>query len=297
MALLTTALIWGLSPPIIKYTLGFTSPFTFLFYRFLIASLILTVPLILRIRKIKPSRKDLGKYLLLGFLATPLNLGLLFAGIQRTSAIDASLISIISPMLVILGGVLFLREKITKNERLGIGLILLGTIITIIQPLLATGLAAGKNLLGNSLVFLGALDWAVFVLLTKKEKHLDPFILSSSSFLVGLVSFLPLVTLNFSLLTFNLNAIYGVLYMALFGSVIAYFTYVYGLSKIEASETEIFTYLQPIFGVPLAVILLGEKVSLPFILGAILVTLGVLFCQLRLHRLFFAQAKNGQTGG
>ncbi len=287
LALLITAFLWGLSPPIIKYTLGFTTPFTFLFYRFLIASLILTLPLILRIRKIKPSLKDIGKYLILGFLATPLNLGLLFWGIQKTSAIDASLISIISPMLVILGGVFFLREKVTGNEKLGIGLILLGTMITIIQPLFAGGADEGKNLLGNGLVFLGALDWAAFVLLTKKQKLLDPFILSSSSFLIGLVSFLPIVTFNFELLTFNLNAIYGVLYMALFGSVIAYFTYVYGLSKIEASETEVFTYLQPIFAVPVSVLFLGEKLSLPFLAGLLFMGIGVIACQWR-PRLFTA---------
>jgi len=78
LALLTTAVIWGLAPPVIKYTLRFLSPVSFLFYRFLIASTLVTLPLLLKLKKAKPSKKDLLLYLFLGFLAGPLNLLLLF---------------------------------------------------------------------------------------------------------------------------------------------------------------------------------------------------------------------------
>jgi len=71
------------------------------------------------------------------------------------------------------------------------------------------------------------------------------------------------------------------LYMALLGSMVAYFTYIYGLAKIEASEATIFTYLQPLFAVPLAAVWLAEKITLLFLIGALLIGLGVFICEKR----------------
>jgi drug/metabolite transporter (DMT)-like permease len=282
LALLTTAFIWGLAPPIIKYTLRFTSPLTFLFYRFLIVSLILLIPLVIKLIRQRPNINLCFQYLVLGFIGTPLTLLLLFFGMQKTSAISASLISIFTPILVILGGVIFLKEKVTRQERLGISLIFLGAFFSIIEPLFKNGLHLNQNLIGNLLILGGSFTWASFSLLRRKAgEHLDSFILSASSFIVGLITLLPFVTFHFSLLTFNSNAWPGICYMAVLGSVVAYFTYIYGFSKIEASEATLFTYLEPIFAVPVAIVLLKETPSLLFLSGAGLIVVGVIISQVR----------------
>ncbi len=277
LALILSAFIWGIAPPIIKYTLQFISPIPFLFYRFLIASMIMAIPTILRIKKIKPTKKDWLAYLFLGFLCTPLNLLLLFLGINKTSAIDASLISITAPIFVAIGGVAFLKERVTKKELLGLTIAVIGTFLTIFQPLFESKSNFSANLEGNFLVFLGTLVWVLFILLAKKYRHLDPFILSSLSFVIGLAVFIPLalpsLTTHYLLLT--TNAIWGILFMAVFSSIIAYFTHFYGLSKIEASEAEIFTYLQPIFTIPIAILFLNERISVPFLTGVFFIILGV----------------------
>lgn len=298
LALLTTSIIWGLAPPIIKYTLGLISPFTFLFYRFMLASIILAVPFTIKLIKIKPSLNDFLKYTLLGFLGTPLTLFILFTGIQRTTAVDASIIAVITPILVILGGVLFLKEKVTATEKIGIGLILLGTAVTILKPLFENGLSVDQNLYGNSLVFVGSLTWAIFTLLSKKEKKLDSFILSSFSFVVGMFCFSLLAltgnsfSAEFEINSLNLNAFLGIFYMAVLGSVVAYYTYIYGLSRIEASEATIFTYLQPVFAVPISVIFLKEKVGLPFMFGAVIIIAGVFVCEFFGKKLFSLKTKS-----
>lgn len=280
LALLTTSVIWGFAPPIIKYTLRFVSPIDFLFYRFLLVSLILFIPLLWRLKKIRPTKSQIFQYLFLGFLATPLNLYLFFTGIQKTTAIDSTLISITTPILIIFGGVFFLHEKITRKEKIGFILTLSGTIVTVLQPLLERGNRTGQNFVGNLLVFLGVIAWAAFTLLSKKRKNLDPFILTASSFFLGLILLLPLIFLNNPSLP-SLPSLPGILYMAIFGSVVAYFTYIWGLSKIEASEATVFTYLQPLFAVPLATLWLGEKITPPFLIGAILIVAGVFVCEKR----------------
>lgn len=281
LALLATSVIWGFAPPVIKYTLQFISPAAFLFYRFLIVSIILFIPLVLRLTNNKLTINQLLNYLFLGFLAVPLNLLLLFEGIKRTSAIDSSIISITAPILIIFGGVFFLKENVARQEKLGIGLALTGTLVTIVQPLLENGgTKTEQNFVGNLLVFLGVISWAAFTLLSKRKKDLDPFIQTAFSFLLGTILFLPLI-FSSGFQPPSLPSLPGILYMAVFGSVIAYFTYIFGLSKIEASEASVFTYLQPLFAVPLAAIWLGEKITVSFLIGAILIILGVIICEKR----------------
>lgn len=292
--LLITAIIWGVASPVIKYTLQFTGPFTFLFWRFLLASLIF-LPIFLvfiRKREIKFTRKQIGQLFLLGFLGTTFSLGLLFMGYRYTTAIDGSLIYSIAPILVVIAGALFLKEHITKQEKIGTTLAFLGSIITIIQPFLDGKSLGLKNSFGNFLILLSAIAWAGYCLLARKieakEKiKIDPVVLTAFNFFIGFITIIPLflweqsvnLQLNHYQITIqsllNNHSLPGILYMAIFSSVIAYFTYHLGYALIEASEAVIFDYLKPIFAAPLAVLWLSEKITLPFLIGAGLIFLGV----------------------
>ena len=177
-----------------------------------------------------------------------------------------------------MGGAFFLKEKVTPTERIGIAVTVVGTILVIIQPFWENKAGANIPLFGNSLVFLGTVIWVIFTLLAKKNRHLDPFILSSSSFVIGLIVLLPLAS---RIPPLTLPALPGLIYMSVFSSIVAYFTYVYGLSKIEVSEATLFTYLQPLFAVPVSMAFLHEKLTLPFLSGAILIIIGVFICEQR----------------
>jgi len=286
LALIVTMIIWGLSPPIIKFTLGFVNPFEFLFFRFSIAGLIFLLPTLSLIRKNWLSfRKNWWRYLSFGLLGTPITLFFLFSGLKSTSAIDASLISVIAPILVVTGGGFFLKEKVTKKEKAGLIIALAGTTITLIQPLLEK--QAQGSIKGNLLVLTGTIAWAAFTLLSKKNKQLNNFILVGCSFLIGFFIFLPLFCFTrdnmplADLFLIDSRALLGIIYMALLGSVVAYLTYLWGLRKIEASEATIFTYLQPIFAVPAAFVILGEQPTLPFAIGASFIATGVYLSEKR----------------
>ena len=275
LALLTTSVLWGLSPPIIKYTLGFISPELFLFWRFLIAFGLIIVPLILFLKKNPDQLKHLKKIIFFSFLGTPLNLYLLFLGIKRTTAIDASIISIISPILIIMGGAFFLKEKVTKTEKIGVSLALLGTIITIIQPLFESGVNFQQNLKGNLFVLAGVVVWATFSILVKREgkNKIRPFTLSSFSFLIGFLFFLPLGwQQNFAL---SPQAIPGIVFMALFGSIIAFTAFVQALRLLPMSVVFTYGYVNPVIAVVAGFLILKEPITLTTVAGAALVFLGV----------------------
>jgi drug/metabolite transporter (DMT)-like permease len=67
--------------------------------------------------------------------------------------------------------------------------------------------------------------------------------------------------------------------MAVFSGNIAYFLWHKAQKTIEVSEAGLFTYLQPIFAIPLAVLWLQETVSLPLLVGGVVTATGVFIAE------------------
>ncbi len=283
LLLTLTAAIWGVAGPVIKATLSFIPPFTFLFWRFLLASIIFLPFFIWLARKEKETLKTLLPIVPIGFLGIPLCLAFVFLGFERTTALDGTVLAALAPIFIVLAGVFFLKEKVTKLEALGLTVAIAGSVVMVSQPLLEGGGFARNNLLGNIFIILSDIVWAGYVVASKKEfkKH-SPFIITSVSFFTGLVVIFPFALLekgpqifNFQFSILNSGALWGLLYMVILSSVVAYFAFELGLKLIEASEATLFAYLQPIFAAPIAVFWLGEKITPPFLMGAAIIALGV----------------------
>lgn len=276
--LLNTAL-WGFAAPIIKYSLNFTTPGLFLFYRYLIASL-LFLPIFLlhrsRTAPHPPSRP--GRLLLLALLGTPLTLLPLFYGLQATTSIEASILESSSPIFIVLGGVIYLKETLKPREWLGLAIAILGTSLLALEPLFSGLTLNSLSIKGNLLVIVSDLIWAAFLILSKKAK-IDPIRLTFVSFVVSIPFFLALVLLEKSGFGLPAPAIPGILFMAVGGSIIAFWAYQEGQKLIEASEAAIFTYLKPAFSVPLSIIWLKEPFSSTTVLATAVIITGVYFSE------------------
>src|SRR3990172_4847594 len=135
------AIIWGIAGPIIKFTLGGISTLPFLTYRFGISAIISLVFLL-------PSYKQIFKrnvfpaVLLFGFLTSTVALGLLFLGMEKTTVLDMSFITLINPLIITVAGAVFLQDRITKREKLGISIAFLGSLVTVVQPIFENGFSS-----------------------------------------------------------------------------------------------------------------------------------------------------------
>ena len=67
----------------------------------------------------------------------------------------------------------------------------------------------------------------------------------------------------------------AILYMALFGSAVAYVCYFWLLRYLEASQLSAFTYLLPVLATILGILVLGEKGSWLQVVGGVLALAGV----------------------
>lgn len=283
LLLTLTTVFWAVASPVIKFVLGELSPLPFLAYRFAITTIAIIV--ISFFVKIQIPKKLSTLFLLLfySFMTSTVTLGILFFGLKETTVIESTIISMAGPILIAIAGVYYLKEHVTKKEKIGMSIALIGTALTVIEPLVRNG--TGKmQLSGNLLILVYLLTNTVSVVLAKNllRKGVNAWTMVSSTFLVGFVTTLPFLYFNGGIVqtfsqikSLSLNTHLGVIYMALVSGLLAY-----GLSNkaqktIEIGDAAIFQFLYPIIAIPLAIFWLKETLTLPYIVGALIISVGV----------------------
>lgn len=286
--LLIVVIIWGIAPSVIKFALGELPPFLFLTYRFLITSVVL-FPFYLASKEKGLTFGNFPLILIVAVTST-FNLGLLFYGTNLTTSLDASLITATAPIFVALAGVWFLHEHVTTREKLGIVITIIGTIVIALQSFFEAGLGSERSVLGNTIIFTSNIAFAAYLLLSKEalRKKVSPFTITFTMFFLGFIMMIPLalreVPLNEilpKLIHISIPAQLSVLFMSLFSGAVAYLLYQKAQKTIEASEAAVFTYLTPIVTAPVATIWLHEKLTTPYIVGSIIIAIGVILAELK----------------
>lgn len=286
--LLLATLIWGIAGPIIKYTLGDIPALLFLTYRFGVSSLIGILFFSLHPERLPTHH---GQWLHITFyslLVVSLGLGFLFWGFEYTSSVTGTLLSSVSPVFVIIAGAIFLKERISKMEKVGIAIAVLGTIITVLGSNGGTETFTNESLLGNVLILLSCVFTAlgeVYAKISLREK-VDPVSFTHLGFMIGFVflaaASLTVYTPTQILDTFThlpLAGHLGVLYMALISGTIGYFLYNHALKIVKLEEASLFSYLSPLFAIPLSILWLHEHLSPAYLLGAGVIAGGVMVAE------------------
>jgi len=260
-------------------------------FRFAGASAILSL-LLLRLRppgKRLPPPKARRKILLLALVAVPLNQGFFLYGLQLSTAAHAALLYTLTPLFVLLLAQALLGEFPGWGAALGTALALCGTI----WVLLSTRNLAHGTLGGDLLLLVAVVAWAVY---TAEGRALlaehGAFPMIAWTLIGGTLLFLPFGVGSLfmpgtwaRIAQAPATAWWGIVYLSIVTSVICYLLWYWALQYLLAARVAVFTNLQPICTALLAHFFLGERVTAPFILGALLVISGVLLAQARQRRL------------
>lgn len=287
LALLYNAVVWGAAFPIVKPAFDYATPTQYLFFRYLVAGLVSLPLFVSYYAKKRPSIKTLATPWALEVAGLALPILLLYHGLSKTSALEASLIGATGPLFVIVGGILFLGEHESRRERQGLILSLLGSLILVAEPLWNGASFIGSGLTGNLLILLYNLVWTVYALFAKRiYGRKPPLALVSLTYLTtaavhGLILSAQNMFPSLSLLFTNYSTLIAVLYMAIPGGIIANIFYLYAASRIEVSEANLFTYLNGIVAIPVSYLLLGESPSHTALLAVALIAYGVYRAEVR----------------
>lgn len=280
LALILAHLIWGANFVVAKITLQEFPPMSLALLRFALASLLLAPFFFSETKKVKIDKKDLPKLIAIGVFIIVLNITFFFEGIKRTTVIDASVLTLIIPMLSVLVGWWVLKEKVYLVNLLGIVLGLLGALTIIGLPQILTGEVAPEALMGNVLIILASTSWVIGATISKKIlKKYSSLVVTAIAFLVGTVAmFIPASLEYFQnpgwMNQVTLLGILGLTFMTLLSSISAYFLFEWGLAKTSIAMADLFQYIEPLMATILAVLILGESISSQFLIGAGLIAAG-----------------------
>jgi drug/metabolite transporter (DMT)-like permease len=281
-ALIIANVIWGAAAPIFKWSLQNIDPFTLGFFRFAFAALLL---LPFTIRNLKIKQHDIPTLIILSLLGITAHIALFFIGLQYSSSINAPVIGSAAPIFILLGSVLFLKERLKMKAGIGMLVSLLGVLVIILPPALSSGF--DKSFLGNFFFVLATILAAVHVLLLKEiaDKY-SAYTVTFWSFAIAATGFLPLmigeVQQNGLLTDVGYQGLIGIYFGAVLSSAVAYILYNYAVKNMVTNEVGIFTYLDPVFAVVIAVPLLGETITSTFVLGTMLVFVGLYIAEGRI---------------
>lgn len=276
--MLVNTIFWGIAPAVIGYGLQGLKPITFLYYRYFIVSVIVIAYLIFA-RKIRSTAKVFTfKNIIIMLLITPIPLILIFVGMQYISSIVAAIVTAFTPVIAEILGAIFLKEKITRSEKIGTGIALVGIICVAFLQSQGGNKAFGMELIGMAMILLNAILWLIGNMFFKKAPAKEQDSISLGSFLLSLVLFGVITAFidTGNLLTLpSMNILWPAIYMAIPGTLIAALAYQEAVKHIEISETSVFVYLQPVFGIPAGILLLGEHINPWSVLPLLVIVAGI----------------------
>lgn len=266
---------WGISYSVTKLAIGNFSPSTFLFYRFLMAVMVLTVIFWKYVRNTNLESIKTG-----AVLAVPMFLGihLQTVGLKYT---DASQCSFIAGLCVIIIPLIKLTVYNTSPP--------LKIWIAALTALSGLFIIAVKEKftinLGDLYTIAGAFAFAVYLISVEKHSAAKNLLTS----IVPMFAFCALFTFILALTDQNAdwfperNTFWlGVIYCALFST-----AYMYTISNISqrylsAERVAVIYLFEPIFGAIAAFFILGENLSLRLLLGGSLIFAATLISEVNL---------------
>ena len=286
LALIIANVIWGMASPIFKFSLTNIPPFTLAFIRFFFAGLIF-VPFV--INRWQPlTVRQWIEIILVGFFGVTINISFFFLGLGKTESINAPIIASSGPIFIYLLSVQFLKEKPKLKVFTGMLIGLLGVLIIILSPIFLGQKKLAFGEIQGNLFFLLATLGTVFQTIVGKDvlRKINSFQVTLLSFLFGSLTFLPFIRnelIGWSFTNLDIRGIVGIIFGIFLSSALAYYLYYWGISKIKAQEVGLFTYIDPVIAVLIAIPLLGEYPNLYFFIGSIFVFGGIFLAEGRIH--------------
>lgn len=275
-------LTWASNMTLGRYLRDDIGPITLAAVRFLIASSLLAALL----PRLPREERRLGQdiWLLVGMALTGVAIftPMLYLGLQHTTAVNATLINGIGPLITGIMAALLIREPMTRRQ---IGGAILGVagVIALISGGRPHFWSAVEGSVGD-LIVLGAVGlWGLYSVLGRQVMH-HRSALSASAFssLLGLPLLLVGAAweMSTSALTLSPRLLLALLYIGVVPGVVGQLCWNGGVKTLGASGAMVFYNTLPLYGALLGYLALGEPIGLHHLLGGVLIIGGGLFAAL-----------------
>ncbi|SNQ60509.1 DMT family transporter [Candidatus Methanoperedens nitratireducens] len=238
-----------------------------IFYRVALAFLIILIILLISGNVDKIKLKDKKIYLVLFSILQVATMLTYFVSVLNASVSVAVLLLYTAPVYVTVLSPLLLKENPTRKEIMALILSIVGIVIIVDPEKLdfsySVGIAAG---------ILSGISYALEILTSKYiGQSYTGYTQAFWSFAIAVLILLPVGIVPIEIVSGNI--VYLIL-LAIFPTILAVSLYFNGLKKVKASNASILGLIEPVSAVILAVLILGERVTIPILLGGALILAG-----------------------
>ena len=216
---------------------------------------------------------------LLGMLNTTAFGGLFFLGIEKTQAINGSILLATMTINIVLISWAFLGIRISRLQSAGVAIGFMGILTMIVRGDLAALLDLSIGL-GDPLLWASALAYAFYsAYVWRAPKALSPGELMTVLCLVGVITCFPLTMIEAVVFErptlWSLDAVLAIGFLGVFPSALAQTLWVAGINRIGATTAGYFIYTVPVFGTAMAIGFLGETPRWYHLAGIALIFIGI----------------------
>jgi drug/metabolite transporter (DMT)-like permease len=268
-------LIWGSTWLAIKVGLVGMPPFLGAGLRFLFSAAVMGLALAARRRRMDLTRDDRVCVLSLGLLVFWLDYACVYwAELHISSGLTAVLFSTMPLMTALLSAFWTRSESLSAGKVAGILVGVVGTAL-LFWPHERLGMMQALGMLS---ALLGSLCAAVNLVITKKHgRQSDAFVVNFLGMVIGAACLLLMSAAleRWTTVAWTRSNVLAMLYLSLFGSVIAFSAYYYLIKRLDATVVSLSTLVIPIVALALGRVFLHEMVGPASVLGILMILAGV----------------------
>ena len=262
------------------------TPFKLSFFRWILALLILLPFTYAQIIKdLEYYKKNILLMTVISILGVTIFNSFTYISLQTTLVINSTLMASVAPVMMIGFSWLIFRTKTTTLQFTGIILSLLGAFAIILKGNLNN--LYNLYFTAGDLWMLGAVvSWCLYsVLLKKIDSKTSQLANLAVMIIIGVIFIIPFYIME----SFNSTylpstgldlAIIG--YVAVFASIVAFFSWNKGVSIIGPNRASLFLHLIPVFSAIWAVSFLNEKFAFFHVIGVLFILSGIILSNIKL---------------
>ena len=189
-----------------------------------------------------------------------------------------SILSALAPVVIFIGSVLVGLQKPSLKGIIGIAIGFSGVVFifrdglgAILDPNYKTGIL---------FLSIAILSWSAGTVYSKFHIHKSNNIALNLFYQFSIAAIIQLVLAqifspNVDVSLWSTRSIFAVLYLSIFGSVLAFFCYLYALKRVTAIQVSILNYINTVIAVFLGWLFLNEVITPDFIYATIMIILDI----------------------
>ncbi len=285
LMMLLTSLLWAGNFVISKSLIDHGSTITLSALRWLIAVIVLIPMVWKKEKKLTPPKKAIKPLFFMALTGVVLFNVFQFQALNYTSSTNVGLISTLNTVFIAIFSVIFLKEKINLLQVGAIGLSFIGVLVVLTNGNVAELTSLNLNI-GDLWMLMASLIWGMYAVFSKHAmNYVSPLMATLYAGVFGVLILTPFAIIEGSFIT-NIDTafILSLLYTGVVSTVVCMVLWNLGVQKLGATNAGLFLNFNPIFTAILAMLILGEEITLFQVVGGLIVIIGC-FLFTRFNRL------------